>query len=117
MTTPASSQREILVQAATQALAMRGHTMDVMEIFGPDEIEYAIHLARTVSKLSPLIGNTLEYRLVSLLNKQTSTTLGKWQRQDPGFPDAIYMGDMQPQPGIELGVFKMSWRPGDTRIN
>ena len=50
---------------------------DVMEISGPDELEYAIHLARTVSKLSPLIGNTLEYRLVSLLNKQAGTTLGK----------------------------------------
>lgn len=91
---------------------MRGQTMDVMEISSPDEVEYAIHLARTVSKLSPLLGNTLEYRLVSLLNKQTGTTLGKWQRQDPGFPDAVYVGDMQPQPGIEL----KSWFPLATEI-
>lgn len=86
--------------------------MDVMEISSPDEVEYAIHLARTVSKLSPLLGNTLEYRLVSLLNKQTGTTLGKWQRQDPGFPDAVYVGNIQPQPGIEL----KSWFPLATEI-
>lgn len=112
MTSSVSPQREILAQAATQAFAMRGQTMDVMEISSPDEVEYAIHLARTVSKLSPLLGNTLEYRLVSLLNKQTGTTLGKWQRQDPGFPDAVYVGDMQPQPGIEL----KSWFPLATEI-
>ena len=86
--------------------------MDVMEISSPDEVEYAIHLARTVSKLSPLIGNTLEYRLVSLLNQQTDIQLGKWQRQDPGFPDAVYVGAMQPQPGIEL----KSWFPLATEI-
>lgn len=112
MTSSISPQRKILAEAAAQASALRGQLLDVMEVSAPDDLDYAVHLAKTISKLSPLIGNTLEYRLVSLLNRQTTIPQGKWQRQDPGFPDAVYVGNVQPPPGIEL----KSWFPLATEI-
>lgn len=110
--TTISPQRNILAEATAQAAALRGQILGVMEVSAPDDLDYAVHLAKTISKLSPLIGNTLEYRLVSLLNRQTSNQQGKWQRQDPGFPDAVYVGNIQPRPGIEL----KSWFPLATEI-
>lgn len=53
--------------------------------------EDAPFLGRIVSKLSPIIGNLLEARIIQVLDEEAEAGFS-WQRQDPGFPDAILLG-------------------------
>lgn len=47
------------------------------------------------------------------MNKQNEfSEFGKWQRQDPGFPDTIFVGTVQPTPGLEI----KAWFPLATEI-
>jgi hypothetical protein len=70
-------------------------------------------LAKVISKLSPLLGNLIEFNTVEFLNKQNEfSEFGKWQRQDPGFPDTIFVGKVQPTPGLEI----KAWFPLATEI-
>ena len=52
--------------------------------------------------------NTCEY----LSDMPEFRGIGKWKRQDPGFPDAIFEGDIQPTPGFEI----KTWFPLATEI-
>lgn len=52
--------------------------------------EDAPFLALIVSKLSPIIGNLFEKRIVELLDGQSEHGF-RWVRQDPGFPDALLL--------------------------
>jgi hypothetical protein len=45
-------------------------------------------LAANISKLSPIIGNLLERKIIELLEDESGVGL-RWIRQDPGFPDAL----------------------------
>lgn len=49
-------------------------------------------LAKIVSKLSPMVGNLMEQRIVDLLDEDAPEGYS-WHRQDPGFPDAILVDD------------------------
>lgn len=63
----------------------------------------AVNLAKVISKLSPLIGNLIEFNSVEILNdKSDFKGHGTWLRQDPGFPDAILQGSITPVPGFEI---------------
>ena len=66
------------------------------------------------SKLSPLVGNLIEFNAVKFLNDQSEYQgLGLWQRQDPGFPDTIFVGPtVTPSPGLEI----KAWFPLATEI-
>jgi hypothetical protein len=75
----------------------------------PPDLDYAVHLSKIVSKLSPIIGNMLEYGVVSFLNEKNARSNGKWVRQDPGFPDTIFLGSVTPIPGIEKKLGSL-WR-------
>ncbi|GAB4287623.1 MAG: hypothetical protein Fur0025_21210 [Oscillatoriaceae cyanobacterium] len=76
-------------------------------------VQGAVELAKIVSKLSPIIGNLLEYAIVRHLNAiQTWPEGCRWLRQDPGFPDAILSGMPDIQPGIEV----KTWFPLSTEI-
>jgi len=73
----------------------------------------AANLAKVVSKLSPILGNLVEFNTVEYLNLHPSfRDMGRWKRQDPGFPDAIFDGTITPAPGFEI----KAWFPLATEI-
>ncbi len=104
--------KEILERAGNHIHSLKGNNMDVLEIAKPPTVEYAEHLAKTVSKLSPLVGNMIEFNVCEELNKLDWFDLGNWKRQDPGFPDTIFEGSISPRPGIEI----KTWFPLATEI-
>ena len=105
--------KEILAIAKKELEAMQGQIIDVLDVKRPTGIEYAKQLAKVVSKLSPLIGNMIEFSTVDVLNARDWNGLGKWVRQDPGFPDAVFGSkSVLPNPGIEI----KAWFPLATEI-
>ena len=105
--------QEILSIAKHELKAMQGRIIDVLEIKHPPNVEYAKLLAKVVSKLSPLVGNMIEFHTVEILNSRDWNGHGKWVRQDPGFPDAVFFSDtVLPNPGIEV----KAWFPLATEI-
>ena len=102
-----------ILQSASDALTdMVDEVLELLEVGKPNDLEYAMFLAKTVSKLSPLVGNMLEYYMVGYLNEHSEDLDGTWVRQDPGFPDTCYKGDVTPEPGIEV----KAWFPLSTEI-
>lgn len=104
--------KEILKLAGEHLQSLVGENMDVVDITKPPTLEYAEHLAKTISKLSPLVGNMIEFKVCEELNTLDWKGLGEWERQDPGFPDTIFSGSVVPQPGIEI----KTWFPLATEI-
>jgi len=103
-----------ILKRSTIALSdLQGHDIDVLTIHKPKDFQAAQHLLKVISKLSPLIGNMLESSLVTFLNSIDDwKNLGSWVRQDPGFPDTIFLGSIDPKPGIEI----KTWFPLATEI-
>jgi hypothetical protein len=92
---------------------LRGTVFDVLSLTRPPNTEAARNLTKVVSKLSPLVGNLIEFNTVEYLNSIPQFEgLGRWQRQDPGFPDAVFEGNITPQPGFEI----KAWFPLSTEI-
>jgi hypothetical protein len=109
-----TSKTTALERAAAELVQLKGRTIGVISLGKPQDLPEAIHLAKIVSKLTPMIGNLLEDAIVRQLN-----ALGgwppktKWARQDPGFPDTILQGfQPPPPPGIEI----KGWFPLSTEI-
>jgi hypothetical protein len=99
--------------AGEHLLGLRGQTLDILTLGPPVSPAAAVNLAKVVSKLSPLLGNLIEFNTVEFLNQQNEfISLGRWKRQDPGFPDAIFDGTIQPAPGFEI----KAWFPLATEI-
>ena len=104
---------EILAAAKQELTALDSHLIDVLEIKRPLSLAYAKNLAKVISKLSPLLGNMIEFSTVDLLNEYDWGDSGKWVRQDPGFPDAFFQSEtILPNPGIEI----KAWFPFATEI-
>ena len=104
--------KAILLDASKALAGFTGRTLDVLEVARPPDLDYAVHLSKVVSKLSPLVGNMIEHGAVSYLNEKVAHPKGKWERQDPGFPDTIFRGKVTPAPGIEI----KTWFPLATEI-
>lgn len=106
--------REVLDSASLHLQGLAGHVFDLLTISKPISPDAAVNLSRVVSKLSPLIGNLIEFNTVEFLNNQPEYhELGVWQRQDPGFPDTIFVGPtISPTPGFEI----KAWFPLATEI-
>lgn len=105
--------QDILARAKQELVALGSHLIDVVDIKRPPNLEYAKQLAKVISKLSPLLGNMIEFSTVDLLNEHDWEEYGKWIRQDPGFPDALFQSDLIiPNPGIEI----KAWFPFATEI-
>ena len=103
----------MLTLANDHLLGLAGDVFDVLTVHKPASIEEGMFLSRIVSKLSPIIGNLIEYRTVSYLNEHDGFAgKGVWKRQDPGFPDAIFDSALNPQPGYEI----KAWFPLATEI-
>jgi hypothetical protein len=77
-------------------------------------VNAAINLSKVISKLSPIVGNLIEFNAVEYLNDLESFVdiQGEWIRQDPGFPDALFNGPVDPKPGFEI----KAWFPLATEI-
>jgi hypothetical protein len=105
---------EILTSASRHLQGLSGHVFDLLTISKPISYAAAVNLSKVVSKLSPLLGNLIEFNTVDFLNGQAEYQgLGKWIRQDPGFPDTIFIGyEITPSPGFEI----KAWFPLATEI-
>lgn len=104
---------EILATAKHELTALDSHLIDILDIKRPPSLAYAKNLAKVISKLSPLLGNMIEFSTVDLLNEHDWEGNGQWVRQDPGFPDALFQSEtVLPNPGIEI----KAWFPFATEI-
>lgn len=104
---------EILTTAKHELTALDSHLIDILDIKRPPSLAYAKNLAKVISKLSPLLGNMIEFSTVDLLNEHDWEGNGQWVRQDPGFPDALFQSEtVLPNPGIEI----KAWFPFATEI-
>ncbi len=93
--------------------AVKGHVFNVLTVTKPVSPNAAVNLAKVISKLSPLLGNLIEFNSVEILNRQVSFRKhGTWLRQDPGFPDTIFQGSIKPVLGFEI----KAWFPLATEI-
>lgn len=103
-----------IIKIATKHLeGLAGHAFDVLELAKPVSPNAAVNLSKIVSKLSPLVGNLIEFNTVEYLNgKDSFKKMGSWKRQDPGFPDAVFEGIVKPTPGFEI----KAWFPLATEI-
>jgi len=105
--------QEVITLASDYLRGLAGHEFDVLEVIKPVSPEAAVNLAKIISKLSPLVGNLIEFNSCEYLNDQEGfAEFGKWQRQDPGFPDTIFAGTVTPTPGFEI----KAWFPLATEI-
>lgn len=104
-----------ILQSATNALSqLDGQVVDLVSVERPTSLQYALELTKIISKLSPLLGNLFEFRIVDKLNSSNELGVGRWIRQDPGFPDARYISDEYPLDNI--GVEIKAWFPLATEI-
>jgi len=104
---------DVLKIASKEILSLKEQFLPVVDIAKPTTLEYARQLAKVISKLSPLLGNMIEFSTVDILNEYDWKGMGCWHRQDPGFPDAIFRSEtILPNPGIEI----KTWFPFATEI-
>lgn len=104
---------QVLDAASVHLESLSGHVFDLLTVTKPVSPDAAINLAKVISKLSPLLGNMIEFNTVEFLNDRPEFAgLGEWKRQDPGFPDAIFEGSVSPRPGFEI----KAWFPLATEI-
>jgi len=105
--------QEVLEVASRFLVSLSGHVFDLLSVSKPVSPDAALNLAKVISKLSPLLGNLIEFNTVEFLNsKPEFRNLGEWIRQDPGFPDTVFKGKVQPTPGFEI----KTWFPLATEI-
>lgn len=105
--------QSVLNSAKAHLEGLSGHVFDLLSISKPVSPEAAVNLAKVISKLSPLLGNLIEFNAVEFLNdRKDFVKYGKWKRQDPGFPDTVFEGDIHPTPGFEI----KAWFPLATEI-
>jgi hypothetical protein len=89
--------------AARHMQGLAGHEFDLLTVAKPVSPDAALNLAKVISKLSPLLGNLIEFNTCEYLSdKPEFERIGKWCRQNPGFPDAVFDGDIDPVPGFEI---------------
>lgn len=104
-----------VIALATQYLEkLPGTRFDALQLGKPPSVEVASGTAKVISKLSPLVGNLIEFGAVDYLNAapEFKGSGGRWRRQDPGFPDTIFEGPLKPPPGFEV----KAWFPLATEI-
>jgi len=105
--------QDVIRIASKDLLNLQGQQFGVISLNRPTSINAALNLSRIISKLSPFVGNLIEFNTVEYLNTQGSfESIGTWKRQDPGFPDAIFDSSILPAPGFEI----KAWFPLATEI-
>jgi len=104
---------DVISIASEHLKKLAGHQFDLLSVAKPISPEAALNLAKVISKLSPLLGNLIEFNTCEYLSdKPEFKDTGKWRRQDPGFPDAVFDSTITPTPGFEI----KAWFPLATEI-
>mgnify|MGYP003571278273 CR=1 FL=1 len=106
---------QIIEAAKSSIQKLKLQVVDIIEVQKPTSVQYALQLTKIVSKLSPMLGNLFEFRIVDELNSTNSIDIeGQWVRQDPGFPDACFKSEKLEinNAGIEI----KAWFPFATEI-
>ena len=104
---------EVISIVSSKIEVLPSQIFDILSISKPKTVTEAINLSKIISKLSPLVGNLIEFRMVEFLNEIPELNkIGLWKRQDPGFPDTIFESKIVPAPGFEIKV----WFPLATEI-
>lgn len=104
--------KDVIEVGSKHLLTLSGHVFDLLQITKPISPDAALNLMKVVSKLSPMLGNLIEFNTVEFLNDQEDfRDVGRWKRQDPGFPDTIFEG-CSPPAGFEI----KAWFPLATEI-
>ena len=99
--------------ATTKLEGLHEHRFNILSIAKPTSIDFLSNLGKIISKLSPLMGNLIEFNTIDVLNTiDEFGPHGHWERQDPGFPDAIFRGNITPTPGFEI----KAWFPFATEM-
>ena len=95
--------KEVIELASSHLEELPGSVFDLLTVTKPSSIEAAINLTKIVSKLSPLVGNLIEFNIVEFLNDYEELEgLGIWKRQDPGFPDTFLRVAFHQLQGLKL---------------
>lgn len=104
----------VLNDASSNINSMVDDIFDIINIGEPDSLDYAIFMSHIESKISSIVGNMIEYAMANHLNETSSfRAQGVWKRQDPEFPDNIFVSDqLDEYPGIEV----KAWYPLATEI-
>src|SRR5437899_870269 len=77
---------DVIKRATIHLMNLQGHVFDVLNVGQPVSAAAAVNLAKVVSKLSPLVGNLIEFNTTEILNRQPEFhPFGRWVRQDPDF--------------------------------
>lgn len=104
--------KEVIELATDHLKELSGHIFDLLTVSKPITPDAAVNLSKVISKLSPFLGNMIEFNTVEFLNdKEDFQGIGEWRRQDPGFPDTVFDG-ITPTPGFEI----KAWFPLATEI-
>jgi hypothetical protein len=105
--------QQVITAASNHLHSLGGHVFDLLTVSKPISPDAAVNLSKVISKLSPLLGNLIEFNTVEFLNDRPEFKgLGEWKRQDPGFPDTVFEGRVTPMPGFEI----KAWFPLATEI-
>lgn len=105
---------DILLDAINIISSMDNEIFDVLSISKPDNIDSAKFMAKVNSKISSIVGNMIEFSMANVLNEKSKyMDVGHWERQDPDFPDNVFVSDQLDElPGIEV----KAWYPLATEI-
>ncbi|MXZ87429.1 MAG: hypothetical protein F4086_18150 [Gemmatimonadetes bacterium] len=104
---------DVIGSASVDLEGLTGHVFDVLTLARPGSAAQGAYLSSIISKLSPLVGNLIEFSTVEFLNARPAyASFGEWKRQDPGFPDTVFEGTITPAPGFEI----KAWFPLATEI-
>ena len=63
--------QEVLTLASAHLQGLSGHVFGVLTLSNPISPDAAVNLSKVVSKLSPLLGNLIEFNTVEFLNNQS----------------------------------------------
>lgn len=111
METPTADEALKVAEATLENL--NGTLLNVLTVEKPKTTAEIQNIAKIISKLSALVGNLIEFKTADILNaNKWFTPWGHWDRQDPGFPDIIFNGQVKPSPGVEI----KAWFPLSTEI-
>lgn len=102
------------LEEAVEALQdVKGRRYDVLDVRRPESLDEAAELGQVINKITPIVANTIEFRVAEHLNDTMDLPPGvHWERQDPEFPDVVLKGLGGSQPGVEI----KAWYPLSTEM-
>jgi hypothetical protein len=100
--------------AKNHILNLKEKQINIISINSVPSFNSINQFVKITSKLSPIIGNFIEYNIVEILNENLKG-YGNWVRQDPKFPDAFFRSS---NPNIpDFGFEIKAWYPFSTEIS